>query len=64
MPGTVASAQLDDEDGTPVYEVTIGTQEVKVNAVDGSIVKIEKSDSENSTHESDNQNENNEQGND
>ncbi len=62
--GTVVSAQLGDEDGIPVYEVTIGTQEVKVNAVDGSIVKIEKSDGENGEHENDNQNENGEQEND
>ena len=62
--GTVASVQLGDEDGTPVYEVTIGTQEVKVNAIDGSIVKIEKSDSENGGQESGNQNENDEQEND
>ena len=45
--GTVASIELDDEDSVLVYEVTIGTQEVKVNAIDGSIVKIEKSDSDN-----------------
>ena len=56
--GTVTSVQLDDEDGVLVYEVTIGTQEVRVNAVDGSILKIEKSDSDNGSHESDNQNEN------
>lgn len=62
--GNVASVQLGDEDGTPVYEVTIGTQEVKVNAVDGSVVKIEKSDSENGEHESGNQNKNDEQEND
>ena len=58
VPGTVASIQLGDEDGTPAYEVTIGTQEVEVNAIDGSIVKIEKADSENDAHESGNQNEN------
>ena len=64
VPGTVTGIQLGDEDGAPVYEVTIGTQEVKVNAIDGSIVKIEKSDSENGTHESGNQNKNDEQEND
>ena len=62
--GTVASIQLGDEEGTPVYEVTIGTQEVKVNAVDGSIVKIEKADSENDAHDSGDQNENGREEND
>ena len=58
VPGTVTDIQLEDENGVPVYEVTIGIQEIKVNAVDASIVKIEKSDSENGEHESGNQNEN------
>lgn len=44
--GTVSSVKLDDEDGTAVYEVVIGNQEVKVNAVDGSIMKIEAADAE------------------
>ena len=61
--GTVTSVQLEDEDGAPVYEVTVGTQEVEVNALDGSIIKIEKADNENGSHESDNQNENSEKGN-
>ncbi len=56
--GTVTDVQLGDEDSTPVYEVTIGTQEVKVNAVDGSIVKIEKSESDNGKHKSGDQNKN------
>ena len=64
VPGTVVSVQLDDEDGTPVYEVTIGTQEVKINAIDGSIVKIEKANSENDAHESGDQNENGREEND
>ncbi len=45
--GTASSVQLEDEDDTVVYEVIIGNQEVKVNATDGSIVKIEAADAEN-----------------
>ena len=56
--GTITGVQLDDEDGTLVYEVNIGTQEVSINDIDGTIIKIEKSDSENGSHESDSQNEN------
>ena len=32
------------DDGTVVYEVTIGAQDVTVNATDGSIIKVDKSD--------------------
>jgi len=45
--GTVSGVQLEDEDGTVVYQVIVGNQEVKVNAADGSIVKIEAADTEN-----------------
>jgi uncharacterized membrane protein YkoI len=44
--GKATDATLGDENGTVVYEVTVGDQDVKVNAKDGSIVKIEKSDGE------------------
>lgn len=44
--GKATDATLGDENGTVVYEVTVGGQDVKVNAKDGSIVKIEKSDGE------------------
>lgn len=47
--GTATSVELEDEDGSVVYSVIIGTQEVKVSATDGSIVKIETEDGE---HES------------
>lgn len=45
--GTASSVQLEDEDGTVVYNVIIGNQEVKVNAADGTITKIEAADTEN-----------------
>ncbi|OGC88893.1 hypothetical protein A2419_02600 [Candidatus Adlerbacteria bacterium RIFOXYC1_FULL_48_26] len=45
--GTATSIQLEDEDGTVVYNVVIGDQEVKVNAADGTITKIESADTEN-----------------
>ncbi len=48
--GKASSVQLEDEDGSAVYSVIIGTQEVKVSATDGSIVKIETADNE---HDSD-----------
>lgn len=44
--GTATDATLGDEDGTVVYEVTISGQDVKVNALDGSILRVEKSDGE------------------
>lgn len=42
--GKASGVQLEDEDGTVVYNVIVGNQEVKVNASDGSIVKIETED--------------------
>lgn len=45
--GTATSVQLEDEDGMAVYNVLIGTQEVKVHAADGTIAKIETADTEN-----------------
>lgn len=45
--GTATSVELEDENGTVLYNVIIGNQEVKVNAADGSIVKIEAADAEN-----------------
>jgi hypothetical protein len=42
--GTVTSIQLGDENGTVVYEVAIGTQEVKVNAANGTVTKVEAAD--------------------
>ncbi len=42
--GTASSVQLDSENGLLVYEVKIGNQEVKVDAGDGSVLKVEKGD--------------------
>lgn len=44
--GKALSVHLEDENGVVVYNVAIGNQEVKVNAADGSIVKVEASESE------------------
>ena len=44
--GTATDATLGNEDGAVVYEVTVSSQDVKVNAIGGSILKIEKSDGE------------------
>lgn len=46
--GTATSVQLEDEDGIAVYAVSIGNQEVAVNAIDGSIVHVEAKDDEHS----------------
>ncbi|MHB1086532.1 MAG: PepSY domain-containing protein [Minisyncoccota bacterium] len=50
--GTATSVELEDENGTVVYNVIIGNREVKVNATDGSIVKIEVADAENESDDS------------
>lgn len=44
--GTVTSVELEDEDGVVVYSVLIDNQEVKVNASDGTITKIEAAETE------------------
>jgi uncharacterized membrane protein YkoI len=44
--GTTSSVELDNENGSLVYEVKIGNQEVKVDAGNGSVLKIEQDDNE------------------
>ena len=44
--GTASDVELDNENGSLVYEVTIGNQEVKVDAGNGSILKVEQDDNE------------------
>lgn len=44
--GIATSVRLGDENGSIVYEVVVGSQEVKVSAIDGSILKIEQSGKE------------------
>lgn len=44
--GTASSVELGNENGTLVYEVKIGKQEVKVDAGNGSILKVEQADNE------------------
>ena len=46
--GTASSAELDNENGSLVYEVKIGSQEVKVDAGTGAVLKVEQSDNEKS----------------
>lgn len=44
--GTASKVESDDENGTLVYEVTAGNQEVKVDAANGQVVKVESDDSD------------------
>lgn len=44
--GAASSVELDNENGTLVYEVKIGTQEVKVDAGNGTVLQIENDDNE------------------
>lgn len=53
---------LSDEDGTIVYDITAGDKDVEVNAIDGSIYKIEQSDGETDDDESDDDTEVNDDG--
>ena len=60
VPGTVNESELEDEDGLVVYGFEIQTasgdvNDVKVNAINGDIVKVENdaNDDENGTEESD-----------
>lgn len=39
--GTLGSVELEEKDGTLVFEVTVGDQEVFVDAADGSIASVE-----------------------
>jgi len=43
---TASKIELENENGTLVYEVTIGNQEVKIDAGDGSVLHIENTDIE------------------
>ena len=43
---TASKVELGNENGTLVYEVTIGNQEVKIDAGDGSVLHIENTDIE------------------
>jgi len=43
---TASKVELENENGTLVYEVTIGNQEVKIDAGDGSVLHIENTDIE------------------
>ncbi|KAB7705602.1 hypothetical protein F9802_13790 [Bacillus aerolatus] len=59
VPGTVKNVELDDEDGTVVYEVEVQAkdgkeQDVKIDAQTGKVIKIEKDD-EDEKEESDQQ---------
>ena len=42
--GTASKTELENENGQPVYAVTIGTQEVKVDAISGSVLRTESAD--------------------
>ena len=53
--GTASSVELDNENGSLVYEVKIGNQELKVDAGNGSILKIEQDDNEKEGIESENE---------
>ena len=44
--GTATDIELGSENGTLVYEVKIGNQEIKVDAGDGSILLVEQDDNE------------------
>ena len=44
--GTVTGAKLGNENGSLVYEIKIGKQEVKVDAGNGTVLKIEQADNE------------------
>lgn len=61
VPGTIKEVELEDEDGTIVYEFEIlstdGTQnEVKVDAQTGKIVRVEADDEDHSEKENNTQN--------
>jgi len=43
---TASKLELGNENGTLVYEVTIGNQEVKIDAGDGSVLQVENNDIE------------------
>ncbi len=45
--GTATSAKLENENGNVVYEVKIGTKEVKVDAGNGKILNVESDEAEN-----------------
>jgi len=47
--GTASKTELENENGQPVYAVTIGTQEVKVDAVNGSVLRTESADDKSET---------------
>ncbi len=47
QPGTVASVQLENEDGNLVYTVAIGQKEVKVDAGNGKVLYTDDAKSEN-----------------
>ena len=53
--GIASTVKLDNENGSLVYEVKIGEQEVKVDAGNGSILKIEQNDNEKEGIESKNE---------
>lgn len=44
--GSADSVKLENENGTTVYEVRIGDKEVKIDANDGSVLKVEQGDSD------------------
>lgn len=44
MAGTIGAVQLEDENGVVVYNVTVGTSEVKVDAGTGKIVASQQDD--------------------
>ncbi len=44
--GTASSATLSDENNTLVYEVVVGTQQIKVSAKDGTVLEVDVNDKE------------------
>jgi len=56
--GTVTSSHLESENGIVVYEVKIGDQEVKVDANDGSVLKVESEKDDQNEKQDINENEN------
>ena len=62
--GTASDIKLDNENGSLVYEVKVGKQEVKVDAGNGTVLKIEQADNENEGVENEKADAENEKGGD
>ena len=46
MGGTASIAPLSDEDNQLVYEVVVGTKQVKIDATTGKVLEVDVNDSE------------------